>query len=324
MVVQRGFKKPSSYHVDRLRQMPIGYFYDVMTNGFGAMSDYAAQVPPAGPLGDRGLRPHAAVQPVRPGRRRAGRQARRARPEPGRGAGRGAPPMSLPPSVDAHVRGGDPGPSVLSRIERTGLAVGGVFLLALAAGFAIDRGQFFRSYLLGFLFWVGIAVGCLGLAMLNHLTGGLWGLVPRRFHEAAARTLPAMGLLFIPVVPGRLLGLHVGAARGRGRGRASPEESRVPQRAVLHRPRRLVLRGLGAPRLARELVVAPAGRRRRPCPRRAAARPLRRRSRPPLPHHHVRRGGLGDVARPALVLHHLRGSLHRGLDPVAPSRSPSS
>jgi hypothetical protein len=46
MVVQRGFKKPSSYHVDRLRQMPIGYFYDVMSIGFGAMADYAAQVPP--------------------------------------------------------------------------------------------------------------------------------------------------------------------------------------------------------------------------------------------------------------------------------------
>jgi mono/diheme cytochrome c family protein len=46
MVVQRGFKKPSSYHVDRLRQMPIGYFYDVISVGFGAMSDYAAQVPP--------------------------------------------------------------------------------------------------------------------------------------------------------------------------------------------------------------------------------------------------------------------------------------
>jgi len=46
MVVQRGFKKPSSYHVDRLRQMPIGYFYDVMTNGYGAMADYSAPVPP--------------------------------------------------------------------------------------------------------------------------------------------------------------------------------------------------------------------------------------------------------------------------------------
>jgi mono/diheme cytochrome c family protein len=46
MVVQRGFKKPSSYHVDRLRQLPIGYFYDVISIGFGAMSDYSAQVPP--------------------------------------------------------------------------------------------------------------------------------------------------------------------------------------------------------------------------------------------------------------------------------------
>jgi mono/diheme cytochrome c family protein len=46
MIVQRGFKKPSSYHVDRLRQVPIGYYYDVVTNGFGAMSDYAAQVTP--------------------------------------------------------------------------------------------------------------------------------------------------------------------------------------------------------------------------------------------------------------------------------------
>jgi len=46
MVVQRGFKAPSSYHVDRLRQMPIGYLYDVVTNGYGAMADYAAQVPP--------------------------------------------------------------------------------------------------------------------------------------------------------------------------------------------------------------------------------------------------------------------------------------
>jgi len=45
MIVRRGFKRPSSYHVDRLRQMPIGYYYDVMTNGYGAMSDYASQVP---------------------------------------------------------------------------------------------------------------------------------------------------------------------------------------------------------------------------------------------------------------------------------------
>jgi hypothetical protein len=111
--------------------------------------------------------------------------------------------MSQPPSAGPQPRAGDPvGSLVLERLERTSLAVGGIFTLALAAGFAIDRAQFFRSYLLGVLFWVGIGVGCLGLAMLNHLTGGLWGLVPRRFHEAAARTLPAMALLFVPVVLG--------------------------------------------------------------------------------------------------------------------------
>ena len=45
MIVQRGFKHPPSYHIDRLRKAPIGYFFDVMTNGFGAMPDYAEQVP---------------------------------------------------------------------------------------------------------------------------------------------------------------------------------------------------------------------------------------------------------------------------------------
>ena len=45
MVVQRGFRAPPSYSEERLRNAPVGYFFDVMTNGFGAMQDYAAQVP---------------------------------------------------------------------------------------------------------------------------------------------------------------------------------------------------------------------------------------------------------------------------------------
>ena len=47
MVVQRGFRAPPSYHEDRLRNAPVGYFFDVMTHGFGAMLDYSAQVPVA-------------------------------------------------------------------------------------------------------------------------------------------------------------------------------------------------------------------------------------------------------------------------------------
>jgi mono/diheme cytochrome c family protein len=46
-IVQRGYKRPVSYHDPRLRGMGIGYFYDVITNGFGQMPDYAAQVTPA-------------------------------------------------------------------------------------------------------------------------------------------------------------------------------------------------------------------------------------------------------------------------------------
>jgi mono/diheme cytochrome c family protein len=47
MIVQRGYKRPPSFHVQRLRNAPIGWFYDVISNGFGGMPDYAAQVKPA-------------------------------------------------------------------------------------------------------------------------------------------------------------------------------------------------------------------------------------------------------------------------------------
>jgi len=46
MIVQRGFRAPPSYHIDRLREAPVGYFFDVMTNGFGAMYSYADRISP--------------------------------------------------------------------------------------------------------------------------------------------------------------------------------------------------------------------------------------------------------------------------------------
>lgn len=46
IVVQRGFRQPPSFHIDRLREAPVGYFFDVVSHGFGAMPDYAAQIPP--------------------------------------------------------------------------------------------------------------------------------------------------------------------------------------------------------------------------------------------------------------------------------------
>ena len=47
MVAMRGMKHPPSYHIDRLRNSPNGYYYDVITNGFGAMLGYSAQIPPS-------------------------------------------------------------------------------------------------------------------------------------------------------------------------------------------------------------------------------------------------------------------------------------
>jgi mono/diheme cytochrome c family protein len=46
MIVRRGYRQPPSYHIDRLRAAPLGHFYDTMTNGFGAMPDYRAQIAP--------------------------------------------------------------------------------------------------------------------------------------------------------------------------------------------------------------------------------------------------------------------------------------
>lgn len=46
MIVKRGFKAPPSYHIQRLRDEKVGHFYDVITNGYGAMYNYAAQIPP--------------------------------------------------------------------------------------------------------------------------------------------------------------------------------------------------------------------------------------------------------------------------------------
>src|SRR5260370_28764224 len=93
-------------------------------------------------------------------------------------------------------------PAELNRV-RTVALVGGVLLSALLVlGAFIDGGQFFHAYLVGFIFWTGITVGSLALLMLQHLTGGAWGLIIRRVLEASTRTLPLILLLFVPLVVG--------------------------------------------------------------------------------------------------------------------------
>lgn len=79
----------------------------------------------------------------------------------------------------------------------------GIALLALsAAGGVFNAAEFFHSYLFGYLFWLGISLGCLALLMTQFLTGGAWGVMSRRSLEAATRNLPLLALLFVPVAFG--------------------------------------------------------------------------------------------------------------------------
>ncbi|MBA3765789.1 MAG: hypothetical protein H0W99_02140 [Acidobacteria bacterium] len=94
-------------------------------------------------------------------------------------------------------------PPEASRYGRLSLIVGLVFTAILALGFFLSpREMFFRSYLLAYVFWIGIALGCLAILMLQHLSGGAWGLVIRRVLESGTRTLPLMAILFVPIIFG--------------------------------------------------------------------------------------------------------------------------
>jgi hypothetical protein len=90
----------------------------------------------------------------------------------------------------------------LSRFQQRALVVGVIGLIGAVIGAATNLDQFFRSWLVGFLFCLGLTLGSLALLMLQHLSGGQWGLVGRRIFEAASRTLPGMVLLFIPLLFG--------------------------------------------------------------------------------------------------------------------------
>ena len=93
-------------------------------------------------------------------------------------------------------------PPQIDTFQRVGLGLGLIGLIGLAVGFASDPAQFYRSYLLGSVFVLGVPIGSLALLMIHHLSGGRWSLVLRRTFEASARTIPLMALLFVPIVFG--------------------------------------------------------------------------------------------------------------------------
>src|SRR5580658_4623412 len=95
-------------------------------------------------------------------------------------------------------------PEVVRKISQRSLAVGAVFAVIAAILAFLRPDEFYRAYLLGFMCWLGVALGSMAILMIRHLTGGGWGTVIRRILGAAMRTLPLLAVLFIPVI----LGVH--------------------------------------------------------------------------------------------------------------------
>jgi len=111
----------------------------------------------------------------------------------------------------------DKTPPEVDGFQQRALIVGiaGVAICVLGAFFNSE--QFFRSYLLAYVFWVGIALGCFAILMLQHMSGGAWGLVIRRVLESATRTFPLLAVLFIPIAIGvRSIYIWAGPHAGEG------------------------------------------------------------------------------------------------------------
>jgi len=90
-------------------------------------------------------------------------------------------------------------PESVGRLQRSALFVGLVGLVLCIVGWIKSPDVFIRSYLFAFLFVLGLSLGSLGLLMLQHLTGGHWGIVIRRPLESATRSLPLVFVLFLPI-----------------------------------------------------------------------------------------------------------------------------
>jgi hypothetical protein len=86
------------------------------------------------------------------------------------------------------------------RIQQRALAVGGVALVLCVVGYFLNPAQLLRSYLVAFLLWLAIGLGCAAILMLHHLVGGKWGFAIRRILESGARTIPLIALLFLPLL----------------------------------------------------------------------------------------------------------------------------
>jgi hypothetical protein len=93
-------------------------------------------------------------------------------------------------------------PASVDRLQQGGLAVGGIALVMAIVGYVKSPADFYHSYIFSYMLILGLTLGSLGLLMLQHLTGGIWGMVIRRPLEAASRNIFLMLILFIPILMG--------------------------------------------------------------------------------------------------------------------------
>jgi len=93
-------------------------------------------------------------------------------------------------------------PEMVNTLYQRSLGIGLLFgvISLITAILPGTREQFFHSYLIGFMLWLGVTLGSMVILMIQHMTGGKWGMVIRRQLEAAMKCLPLMGALFIPIL----------------------------------------------------------------------------------------------------------------------------
>src|SRR5882762_4450530 len=90
----------------------------------------------------------------------------------------------------------------LATVQRLGLILFAAGFVVTAIGLFFAPARIFPSYLMGFLFWMGLTLGCFPVLMIYHLVGGTWGVPLRKFLEAGISTLPLMAALLVPLIFG--------------------------------------------------------------------------------------------------------------------------
>jgi hypothetical protein len=92
--------------------------------------------------------------------------------------------------------------SQFNKLQQRSMIAGVAGIILLAVGALMARADFFQSYLYGYLIWMWLTLGCLGVLLLHHLVSGSWGHIIQRYVEAGAKNLPLMLVLFLPILLG--------------------------------------------------------------------------------------------------------------------------